>query len=274
MTGLAVDTRQCVWEVRCDLSRLWGPLPEYGTRPGSFEATPLMIDGVMYVATMYTRVVALDAATGEEVWAFDPRAYESGPRGAGPGGFKHRGVAVHGAGDDLRIFINSRDRLFALDAATGVAFPGFGDDGCVVLTDGFPNEVTRDEFDQTSPPFVFEGPVIVGSRVPDRVQHRFDTPGSTQAFDVHTGERRWVCYTVPQSNDSFGADTWENWSWRFTGHANVWGLMSVDEERGHLYVSTSAPSGDFWGGRRVGAKLFAESLVCLNARTGEREWHF
>ena len=265
-----VDQLEIVWE--------WEPgelpLEEFGTRPGSFQATPLMIDNVVYLSTMYTRVVALDADTGEELWAFDPEAYRTGPRGAGPGGFKHRGVAVWGSGDDMRIFLNSRDSLYALDAKTGELIRGFGDDGTVLLTDRFPNEVTRDEFDQTSPPVVFEDLVIVGSRVPDRVQHRFDTPGSVQAFDTHTGERRWVFYTVPQSNDAFGADTWENGSWRFTGHANVWGLMSLDEDRGLLYVPTSTPSSDYWGGRRLGANLFAESLLCLDARTGEREWHF
>ena len=250
------------------------PLQEFGTRPGSFQATPLMIDNVVYLSTMYTRVVALDADTGEQLWAFDPEVYRDGPRGAGPGGFKHRGVAVWGAGDGMRIFLNSRDRLYALDAKTGERILSFGDDGDVLLTEGFPNEVTRETFDQTSPPVVFEDLVIVGSRVPDRLQHRFDTPGSVQAFDVNTGERRWVFYTVPQSNDAFGADTWENGSWRFTGHANVWGLMSLDEERGLLYVPTSTPSGDYWGGRRLGANLFAESLLCLDARTGERNWHF
>ena len=250
------------------------PLPEYGVRPGSFETTPVMIDGVLYLSTMYTRVVALDAETGAERWSFDPRAYETGSAGASPGGYKHRGVAVHGAGDAMRIFINSRFSLYALDAKTGGLVDTFGDGGRVRLIDGFPNAVSEDEFDQTSPPVVFEDLVIVGSRVPDRIQHRFDTPGSVQAFDVRTGERRWAFYTVPQSNDAFGADTWEGGSWRFTGHANVWGLMSLDEERGLLYVPTSTPSSDYWGGRRLGANLFAESLLCLDARTGQREWHF
>ena len=265
-----VDQLEVVWE--------WEPgerpLPDYGTRPGAFEATPLMIDNVLYLSTMYARVVALDAETGNELWAFDPRAYERGPRGTPPGGLKHRGVAVHGEGDGMRIFINSRDRLYALDATTGELMREFGEDGRVVLTEGFPNYVSEQEFDQTSPPVVFEDLVIVGSRIPDRIQHRFDPPGSVQAFDAFTGDRRWVFYTVPQSNDSFGADTWEGGSWRFTGHANVWGLMSLDPERGLLYVPTSTPSSDYWGGRRLGANLFAESLVALNARTGEREWHF
>ena len=261
-----------------ELAWTWEPneLPnrEFNTRPGSFEATPLMIDGVLYLSTMYTRVVALNAATGEQLWAFDPEAYRTGPRGAGPGGYKHRGVAVWGEGDDMRVFINSRDKLFSLRASDGSQIRSFGDNGAALLTENFPNPVTNDEFDQTSPPVVFDDLVIVGSRVPDRVQRRFDTPGSVQAFDVHTGERRWVFYTVPQSNDAFGVDTWEDGSWRFTGHANVWGLMSLDEESGLLYVPTSTPSSDFWGGRRLGANLFAESLVVLDARTGEREWHF
>ena len=250
------------------------PLPEHGARPGTFEATPLMIDNVLYLPTMYARVVALDAETGRELWAFDPKAYEVDARGAPPGGFKHRGVAVWRNGSEMHIFLNSRDSLYAIDADTGRLVTSFGDGGRVILTEGLERELTRDAFDQTSPPVVFEDLVIVGSRVPDRVQRRFDPPGLVQAFDTRTGERRWVFFTVPQSNDAFGADTWEDQSWRYTGHANVWGFMTVDVARGLLYVPTSTPSGDFWGGRRPGANLFAESLVCLDARTGERQWHF
>ena len=250
------------------------PLEEYGTRPGPFQATPVMVDGVLYLSTMYARVVALDAETGAELWTFDLRAYEGGPIGAGPSGFKHRGVAYWSGGNSAHVFLNSRDRLYAVDAATGEPDADFGEGGSVLLTEGHGREVTRFEFDQTSPPVVFEDLVIVGSRVPDGVQRRFDPPGTVQAFDARTGERRWVFFTVPQSGDAFGADTWEDESWRYTGHANVWGLMSLDTERGLLYVPTSTPSSDYWGGRRPGANLFAESLVCLDARTGERRWHF
>ncbi|MCY4645630.1 MAG: pyrroloquinoline quinone-dependent dehydrogenase [Gammaproteobacteria bacterium] len=250
------------------------PLEEYGTRPGPFQATPILVGGVLYLSTMYTRVVALDAESGAELWTFDPRAYEGGPVGAGPTGFKHRGVAWWSDGDDARVFLNSRDRLYAIDAANGELDTGFGQGGSVVLTEGHGREVSRYEFDQTSPPVVFEDQVIVGSRVPDGVQRRFDPPGTVQAFDVRTGERRWVFFTVPQSSDAFGADTWEDESWRYTGHANVWGPMSLDAERGLLYVPTSTSSSDYWGGRRKGGNLFAESLLCLDARTGERRWHF
>ena len=250
------------------------PLDEYGTRPGPFQATPIMVGDVLYLSTMYTRVVALDAATGVELWTFDPRAYEGGPIGAGPTGFKHRGVAYWSEGDEERVFLNSRDRLYAINAANGELDGAFGADGSVVLTEGHGRTVSRHEFDQTSPPVVFDDLVIVGSRVPDGVQREFDPPGTMQAFDVRTGERRWVFFTIPQSSDDYGADTWEDESWRYTGHANVWGLMSLDADRGLLYVPTSTPSSDYWGGRRKGANLFAESLVCLDARTGERLWHF
>ena len=250
------------------------PLEEHGTRPGQFQATPIMIDNVLYLSTMYMRVAALDAETGEELWTFDPKAYEGGPKGAPPTGLKHRGIAWWSEGDDARIFLNSRDRLYAIDAATGELVADFGESGSVVLTEGHGRPVIRFEFDQTSPPVVFEDLVIVGSRIPDRLQRKFDPPGTVQAFDARTGERRWVFFTIPQSSDDFGADTWEDESWRFTGHANVWGFMSLDAERGLLYVPTSTPSSDYWGGRRLGANLFAESLVCLDARTGERRWHF
>ena len=250
------------------------PLEEYGTRPGDFQATPILVGDILYLSSMYTRVAALDAETGAELWAFDPRAYEGGQVGAGPSGFKHRGVAYWSDGNDARIFLNSRDRLYSIDAATGELDLQFGEGGGLVLTEGHGRPVSRFEFDQTSPPVVFEDLVIVGSRVPDGIQREFDPPGTVQAFDARTGERRWVFFTIPQSAEDFGADTWEDESWRITGHANVWGLMSVDAERGLLYVPTSTPSSDYWGGRRLGANLFAESLVCLDARTGERRWHF
>ena len=250
------------------------PLEEFDTQPGPFQATPIMVDGVLYLSTMYTRVVALDAETGAEIWTFDPKAYEGGPVGAGPTGFKHRGVAYWSEGDDARIFLNSRDRLYAIDASTGQLDADFGESGSVLLTEGHGRPVSRFEFDQTSPPVVFQDLVIVGSRIPDGVQREFDPPGTVQAFDTRTGERRWVFFTVPQSGDEVGANTWEDESWRITGHANVWGLMSLDAERGLLYVPTSTPSSDYWGGRRKGANLFAESLVTLDARTGERRWHF
>ena len=256
----------------------WDPredaLEKYGTQPSQFQATPIMIDDVLYLSTMYARVVALDSETGKQRWIFDPEAYKGGPRGATPTGFKHRGIAYWREGTEARIFLNSRDRLYAIDAFTGRLEKTFGTDGSILLTENLSRPVNRHEFDQTSPAVVFEDLVIVGSRIPDQVQRKFDPPGTVQAFDVRTGERRWVFYTIPQSNKDIGASTWDDESWRYTGHANVWGFMSLDAKRGLLYVPTSTPSSDYWGGRRIGANLFAESLVCLDVRTGKRRWHF
>ena len=266
ITAANVDQLEIAWQWEPNEM----PMPELGARPSSFQATPIMLDNVLYVSTAYNRVAAIDAETGAELWVFDSKAYEREARH----GFTHRGIAYWRDGDDFRIFLNSRMRLYAIDGATGRAVASFGDNGSVSLTDDLGRQVLSEEFDQRSPPVVFEDLVIVGSRVPDRVQRKFEPPGTVQAFDTRSGERRWVFFTIPQSNDDFGADTWENESWRYTGHANVWGLMSLDAERGLLYVPTSTPGGDYWGGHRLGANLFAESLVCLDARTGERQWHF
>ena len=256
------------------LERAWewntGETPQHGTRPGAFEATPLMIDNVLYLSTPYHRVVALNAETGAQLWAFDPEASKGEEDSIG---FKHRGVAYWRAGNEARIFMNSDQRLFSLDAKTGKLVTTFGRDGFASLTEGLGRPVKKLHFSQTSPPVIYKDLVIVGSRIPDRLQYKFDPPGTVQGFDARTGKRAWVFHTVPRPGE-FGNDTWENDSWTYTGHANVWGPMSLDEARGLLYVPVSTASGDYWGGRRHGANLFAESIVCLDAATGKRKWHF
>ena len=248
------------------------PLEEFGTRPGQFQNTPLMIDGVLYLSTPYNRVVALDAETGAEIWAYDPRAYEDGQPFNGTG-FVHRGVAAWRGGEALRIFINSRYRLICLDAATGLPVPTFGEDGIVDLSEGLIWEIERKHYSNTSPPLVYRDLVIVGNGVGDRLMYRRDPPGDVRAFDARTGEMVWTFHPIPQPGE-FGHETWGDDSWQFTGHTNVWAPTSLDEERGLLYLPLSTPSNDFYGGRRPGANLFAESLVCLDALTGERKWHF
>ena len=245
------------------------PLSEFETRPQRFEATPLMIDNVLYLSTPYHRVVALDAETGQERWSFDPTSYETSPTGN-----RHRGVAYWREGNQSRIFIATGHRLAALNAQTGQLVPGFGDGGYAMLLDGLRRPINRRHVSQTSPPIVYKNLVIVGGRVGDWLQYQGDPPGTIQAFDVRTGERAWVFYTVPQSPTDPAAETWADESWRSAGHANVWGLMSLDEERGLLYAPTSTPGGDYYGGGRVGANLYAETLLCLDANTGELQWHF
>ena len=248
------------------------PLKEYATTPGQFESTPLMIDGTLYVTTPYNSLAALDAETGKEKWRFDGHAYELGQLLSGSG-WKLRGTAVWRDRGQTRIFLNSRHRLVQLDAATGKPVAAFGNNGAVSLTDGLPRIGDVTHVSQSSPPIVYRDLVIVGSQVPDRVQLP-DPMGYVQAFNARTGQRVWAFSTIPQSATAPGAETWENESWKRNGHANVWAPMALDEQRSLLYLPTSTPTSDYYGGNRPGANLFAESLVCLEAATGKMKWHF
>jgi quinoprotein glucose dehydrogenase len=248
------------------------PLPEYGTIPGFFENTPLMIDGVLYVTTPYNSIAALDAETGKELWRFDGEAYQLG-QVLSASGWKLRGTAFWRDGDKLRIFLNSRHRLFALDAKTGKPVSSFGDNGVVSLTDGLQRVSDFTHVTQSSPPVIYKDLVIMGSQVPDRVQLP-DPVGQVQAFNARTGKRAWVFSVIPQSERDPGAKTWEDESWKTNGHGNVWAPMTLDEPRGLLYLPTTTPSSDYYGGDRRGANLFAESIVCLDAATGKMKWYF
>jgi glucose dehydrogenase len=248
------------------------PKPDYGTRPGMFENTPLMIDDVLYLSTPYNRVVALNAATGAELWSFDPEAYVDGqpPNGTG---FVHRGVAAWRDGGTLRIFMNSRARLFSLDAKTGRLVDTFGANGVVDLTQGLRWAVDPKRYTNTSPPVIYKDLVILGNGVGDRLMYKNDPPGDVRAFDARTGKQIWSFHTIPMAGDP-ETSTWENESWRVTGHANVWAPFTVDVERGLVYLPVSTPSNDYYGVHRLGANLFADSIVCVDAATGARKWHF
>lgn len=248
------------------------PLEQYKTIPGFFESTPLMIDGVLYVTTPYNSIAALDSETGKELWRFDGEAYKLGQVLSGSG-WKLRGTAFWRDNGKLRIFLNSRHRLFALDAQTGKPIPTFGKDGWVSLTDGMPRIAEPTHATQSSPPIIYKDLVIMGSQVPDRVQSS-DPVGQVQAFNARTGKREWVYSVIPQSSNDPGAETWEKESWQKNGHGNVWAPMALDEARGLLYLPTTTPSSDYYGGNRPGANLFAESVVCLDVNTGKMKWYF
>ena len=247
-------------------------LAKYKTVPGMFEATPLMIDNVLYLSTPYNKVVALTAETGELLWSYDPKAYEMGqpPNGTG---YVHRGVAAWRDGGKLRIFMNSRFKLICLDAETGKPVASFGNDGVVDLSQGLIWKINKLHYTETSPPVVYKDIVIVGNGVGDRLVYRNDPPGDVRGFDAHTGKQLWSFHTIPQAGE-FGNDTWRNNSWKFTGHTNVWAPMTLDERRGLLYLPVSTPSNDFFGGNRPGNNLYADTLVCLDAVTGAPKWHF
>lgn len=241
-------------------------------RPGNFQATPLMINDTLYLPTPLNVVVALDASSGRELWRFDPGAYRAGQPSNGTG-LVHRGVAAWSDGHSRRIFINSRWRLIALDAATGKPIPSFGSNGEVDLTAQLDRAVNRRHYTNTSPPVVWGDLVILGNGVGDRLAYKGDPPGDVQAFDVRTGRRVWAFRTVPVAGEA-GNETWEQNSWRFTGHTNVWAPFTVDSARGLVYLPVGTPSNDWYGGRRPGANLFGEAIVALDARTGTRVWHY
>ena len=251
-------------------------IPASGTtlaaRPGQFQVTPLAIGDTLYLSTPFNRVVALDAATGREYWSYDPRAYEAGQPSNGTG-FVHRGVATWTDGKERRILIASRWRLIALDAATGKPIPTFGTNGEVDLTANILWSVERKHYTNTSPPVVYGDLVIVGNGVGDRLVYKRDPPGDIQAFDVRTGRRVWRFNPIPQPGE-YGNETWEDSSWSRMGHTNVWAPFTVDVRRGLVYLPFGTPSNDWYGGERHGHNLFAESIVCLDAKTGRRVWHY
>ncbi|HIF20990.1 MAG TPA: pyrroloquinoline quinone-dependent dehydrogenase [Gemmatimonadetes bacterium] len=247
--------------------------------PALVQNTPLMADGQLYVSTALGTVAALDATTGEVVW-FDPL-----PEGVTRRGSATRGVAYWRGpdGDDARIIAVVGSTLVALNARTGARYPDFGAEGEVDLTQGYDTRPVTG-FGWRSAPLVVNDVVIVGSAITDvtngeMLARKEMPPGDVRGFDVRTGEQLWIFHTVPQEGE-VGNETWltrldeQQASWEYTGNTNMWAWPSADEELGYVYLPLSTPTNDYYGGHRPGDNLFAESLVALDARTGERIWHF
>ena len=265
-----VDTLRVAWQWESSDTAVITANRELG--PAGFKATPLMVDGVLYIRTSLSIVAAIDAETGEELWVQDVGSYESGrPTNLG---FNSRGVAHWSDGDDARIFLATGDaHLWSFDAATGQPIGRFGTDGKIDLTLGLRRPVDRRVYQVISPPLVVGDIVIVDSSISDGPRYMTAPPGDIRGFDVRTGELRWTFQTVPQAGET-GNDAWENDSWTYTGNTNAWSIMSADQELGYVYLPLGTPTNDWYGGHRLGDNLFAESLVCLDAATGERVWHF
>jgi len=251
-----------------------GSFPLHVNRGSAFESTPIVVDGRLFFTTPRNRVVALDPETGRELWTFDPVI----ARGvAYPNMWINRGVAYWGdpaaSGPcSARVLLATLDaRLFALDAATGAPCSGFGHDGAVDLLEGIAPVYDRLEYNVTSPGTVVGDVVVVGSSIADTLRPD-SPPGDVRAFDVRTGALRWTFHTIPHPGEP-GRETWENGT-ALSGAANVWSTISADPERGLVFLPVSTPSPDFYGGDRLGANLYSDSVVALDARTGERRWHF
>ena len=249
------------------------------TRPniGRLSATPLMVNGVLYLVTPLYQAAAVHGGTGETLWVHNPRVYEEGSPPL-PAPWNHRGAAYWAKDQEARIVWGTGDGfLTAVDAETGLLVEDFGDGGRASLEEGVPRareNPSRLPPPSRSPPLVVGDTVIVGSSVHDYLYRRENAPGYARAYDMETGRHLWDFHNVPQTADEFGADTWGNESWRYSGNTNIWANLTADPELGYVYLATSTPTSDYYGGHRLGDNLFAESLVCVDLETGQRVWHF
>src|SRR5262245_13003245 len=265
---------QVAWRLKTDM---FGPYPEW-----KLEGTPLMIKGVLYTTAGTRRsVVAVDAKTGELIWAYSLR--EGNRAAIAPRQLSGRGVAywTDGKGDDRVLFVTTGYRLVALNAKTGQPVPGFGRNGIVDLKEGVVYgtgqqiDLETGEIGLHSTPTVVNDMILVGSSFKEgmTVETSNNTKGLARAFDARTGKMIWRFNTIPKPGE-FGAETWEENSWSFNGNTGVWTQITVDPEAGLVYLPVESPTSDFYGGKRPGNNLFGESLVAVDIKTGVRKWHF
>ena len=228
---------------------------------GGLQTNPVIVDGVLYGFTPQKGVIALNAADGRLIWKFS-----SGVRANRPA----RGVSIWRQGNERRVFAGIASYLYALDLATGKPIPSFGTDGRIDLREGLIGDPKLSGIDLTSPGVIYKDLIILGGAQPEALPA---APGDIRAFDCRTGKLRWAFHTIPHPGE-FGYDTWPKNAWQKSGAANNWAGMTVDVQRGIVYVPTGSPATDWYGADRIGDNLFSDSLIALNAETGKRIWHF
>lgn len=244
------------------------------------ECNPVVVNGVMYASTPELKLVALNAATGKELWRFDPltkevlqelRTKENIDIKPGTGYWINRGIVYWEKGGDKRVYFSAGIYLFAINATNGNRIVSFGEKGKIDLRQGLDRDVKGMHYNSTTSGVIYKNNLIIGSTVGEGPAQA--APGFVRAFDIYTGKLTWVFHTIPQPGE-FGNNTWENGSWKQAGGVNAWGGMSLDERRGMVFISTGSPTWDFYGGDRYGDNLFANCALALNAATGKRIWHY
>ncbi|MCH7892815.1 MAG: PQQ-binding-like beta-propeller repeat protein [Gemmatimonadetes bacterium] len=236
-------------------------------RRRSLIGTPLMVDGVLYSPNGVGLVEAFDPGTGETLWIQEPM--DEGPEGY-LAGASTRGVAYWTDGTEGRILVQRQRYLYALDALTGQPYTDFGDGGRVDLTIGLQEGAT---YRWGGAPTVVRDVVVLGQSMTDTFVGKEGFRGDVRGFDVRTGELRWLFHTISQPGE-VGDETWEDGSWAYTGHAPVWSLFSADADLGYVYMPVTSSTSDMYGGHRLGDNLFSQSLVAVDAETGEYVWHY
>ncbi len=242
---------------------------EYDTGDASkgseMQCNPVIVDGVLYGTSPALRLFALDAATGREKWSFQA-AQAAGLTGRA----RNRGVVVWGEGKQRRVFVAARYYLFAVDAATGKLIESFGEGGRIDLRAGLGRDLNNVTVAAPTPGIAYKDTIIMGFLTSEDLPA---APGDMRAFDARTGKIRWSFHTIPHPGE-FGYETWPPEAWKYSGAANNWAGMALDEKRGLVFVPTGSASYDFYGANRIGDNLFANTLLALDAHTGKRKWHF
>jgi len=265
-----VSRLQRVWTFHMspDLRGEAGPIAEamdaHGPMGRVGEVTPLVANGRMYLTTPYNQVVALEPETGKLIWAY---AMKDGNPAV-------RGLEFYGGDKQYPpqiVFGTSDAKLISLNADTGKPVPGFGNEGIVDLKQGVMNGFPKAFYDLSSPPIIYKDLVITGAHTQEAPS--LGAAGDTRAWDMHTGKLVWQFHSVPQPGE-IGHETWEGDSWKARSGTNVWGMMTLDLERGIVYMPFGQSTYDYWGGDRKGANLFGNSLVALDAKTGKLLWYF